>query len=84
MSRSDKMKRCPKCGCEEFYVTAHVVQDWIVDCNGDYIKTTEDCVEVAHYPKDDDIWTDFNDILEMFADETGLTISIKVEKGIDE
>ena len=51
------MKRCPKCGCEEFYVTAHVVQDWIVDCNGDYIKTTEDCVEVAHYPKDDDIWT---------------------------
>ena len=51
------MKRCPKCGCEEFYVTAHVVQDWLVDCNGDYVETVDDCIEVAHYPKDDDIWT---------------------------
>lgn len=34
--------------------------------------------------KDDDIWTDFNSILDMFAGETGLTISIKVEKGIEE
>ena len=51
------MKRCPKCGCEEFYVTAHVVQDWLVDYDGNYIKTADDCVEVAHYPKDDDIWT---------------------------
>ena len=51
------MKRCPKCGCEKFYVTAHVIQDWIVDCNGDYVETVEDCVEVTHFPKDDDIWT---------------------------
>lgn len=50
------MKRCPKCGCEEFHVTAHVVQEWLVDCNGDYIDTFDDCVEVTHYPKDDDIW----------------------------
>lgn len=50
------MKHCPKCGCEEFYVTAHVVQDWLVDKYGDYIDTTCDCIEVAHYPEDDDIW----------------------------
>lgn len=34
--------------------------------------------------KDEDVYTEFDDILEMFAGETGLTISIKVEKGIDE
>lgn len=22
------MKKCPKCGAETFYVTAHVTQDW--------------------------------------------------------
>ena len=51
------MKRCPKCGCEIFYVTAHVVQDWKVDANGDYIETMEDCIEVAHFPDDMDIWS---------------------------
>ena len=34
--------------------------------------------------KDEDVYTEFDDILEMFAGETGLTISIKVEKGIEE
>ena len=46
--------------------------------------TGEKRIMIFEQLKDDDIWTDFNDILEMFADETGLTISIKVEKGIDE
>ena len=46
--------------------------------------TGERRIMILEQLKDDDIWTDFNDILEMFADETGLTISIKVEKGIDE
>lgn len=49
-------KKCPVCGSESFYVKAHVVQEWKVNKYGDYIETTEDCVEVAHYPKDDDIW----------------------------
>ena len=60
------MKRCPKCGCETFYVTAHVVQDWKVDKDGEYIETVEDCVEVAHFPDDMDIWScancDYEDI----------------------
>ena len=46
--------------------------------------TGEKRIMILEQLKDDDIWTDVNDILEMFADETGLTISIKVEKGIDE
>lgn len=46
--------------------------------------TGEKRIVILEQLKDDDIWTDFNDILEMFAEETGLTISIKVEKGIDE
>jgi len=50
------MKRCPKCGCEEFFVGAHVVQEWKVDCNGDFMEVTEDCIEVAHFPDDEDLW----------------------------
>lgn len=51
------MKRCPKCGCKRFYVTAHVTQDWIVDEYGDFIEVIEDCVEVTHFPDDMDFWT---------------------------
>ena len=51
-----KMKRCPKCGYERFLVTAHVTQDWEVDEYGNWIQTTNDCVEVTHTPDDDDIF----------------------------
>lgn len=51
------MKKCPKCGCEKFYVTAHVTQDWIVNERGDFIEVIEDCVEVTHFPDDIDFWT---------------------------
>lgn len=50
------MKRCPKCGGEQFYVSAHVVQDWTVDANGDFIKVNNDCIEVTHFPDDEDVW----------------------------
>lgn len=50
------MKRCPKCGCERFYVTARVIQDWIVDGKGNYIGMYNDCPEVSHYPDDYDMW----------------------------
>ena len=50
------MKKCPICGCKKFYVTAHVTQEWIVDTNGDYLKTSEECIEVTHFPKNDDMW----------------------------
>ena len=51
-----KRKRCPKCGCERFFVTAHVTQDWEVDEYGHWISTIDDCVEVTHFPDEDDNW----------------------------
>lgn len=50
------MKQCPNCGSKSFLVSAHVVQDWVVDEDGDFISVYDDCVEVAHFPDDDDIW----------------------------
>lgn len=50
-------KICPRCGHDEFIVTAHVTQDWLVDRNGQFKRCLNDCVETAHRPDDDDIWT---------------------------
>ena len=49
-------KACPKCGGRTFAVNAHVVQGWLVNEDGEYVATTEDCVEVTHEPDDDDLW----------------------------
>ena len=51
------MKRCPNCGNNHFYVTAHVTQDWIVDEDEDFVECTNECGEVVHRPDDEDIWT---------------------------
>lgn len=53
---SNSNYRCPKCGAESFEVTAHVTQDWQIDCNGTFLKCLDDCVEVTHYPNEYDIW----------------------------
>lgn len=53
---SEKMKKCPKCGGIKFRATAHVTQDWEVDRNGNFVKSLNDCVEVTHFPDNDDIW----------------------------
>lgn len=50
-------KRCPSCGARSFYATAYVIQDWLFDENGTYVRTEESCVEVYHYPDDNDIWS---------------------------
>ncbi len=50
------MKRCPKCGGQEFLVTAHVTQGWKVDEDGAFIECTNECEEVTHTPDDDDVW----------------------------
>ena len=50
------MKKCPKCGCERFYVAVHVVDEWIVDANGHHIETTAQSTEVVHYPDNQDMW----------------------------
>lgn len=54
------VKKCPKCGCEKFLVTAHVTQGWVVDGSGNFLETTSECEEVIHSPGDDDIWTCFS------------------------
>lgn len=51
------MKKCPKCGNNHFFVSAHVVQDWKVDENGNFLETINECSEVTHTPDDEDIWT---------------------------
>lgn len=51
------MKRCPYCGNNRFYVTAHVTQDWIVDENENFVECTNECGEVVHRPDNDDLWT---------------------------
>lgn len=48
--------RCPKCGAESFEVTAHVTPDWRIDGNGTFIQSLNDCVEVTHYPDENDFW----------------------------
>lgn len=50
------MKKCPKCGGVEFFVTANVTQGWKVDANGNYIETTAECEEVTHKPDNEDVW----------------------------
>lgn len=48
---------CPVCGAKSFEVTAHVTQDWKIDCNGTFLEALNECVEVTHYPDEMDIWS---------------------------
>ena len=50
------MKRCPKCGHGEFYVTVHVTQAWIVDGDEQHLKTVVDFIETTHFPDNEDLW----------------------------
>jgi len=51
------IKRCPRCGGNEFVVYGHVVQKWLVNKFGLCQKVLDDCIEVTHDPTDNDIWT---------------------------
>lgn len=50
------MKRCPRCGGTRFFAEAHVEQDWIMDEYGDCVECNDDCVQVVHFPDDEQIW----------------------------
>ena len=50
------MKKCPNCGGNRFVVAPHVVQEWIVDENGIFMRELHSCIEVTHMSDDDDIW----------------------------
>lgn len=49
-------RKCPKCGGTEFSVNCTVIQKWLVDSNGAYLETLEDCIDTISGPEDDDTW----------------------------
>jgi len=56
---AESKRACPK-GCDPsagFYTTAHVVQEWRVNQNGDFVATASECLEVTHGPHEDNVWT---------------------------
>ena len=55
-NNSEKIKKCHQCGSKTFYVSAHVVQDWKVDCHGTFIEAYDECSEVTHRPDNNDTW----------------------------
>lgn len=48
--------RCPKCGGETFFVTAHVTQTWKVDSEGNFVSEMSSGDEIMHRPDDEDVW----------------------------
>lgn len=47
---------CPKCGNRKFLTTAHVMQEWEVDEDGEFISCADECLQVSFGPDDDNIW----------------------------
>lgn len=41
---------CPKCGNNIFITSAHVIQDWEVDAEENYLDTVNGCVQVDQEP----------------------------------
>lgn len=67
---------CPN-GCAATFTTcAHVMQDWCVDAEGNFIECVDDAVETTHGPDNGNIWT---------CDECGETADyIEVQKYVIE
>lgn len=47
---------CPECGGNTFYTTAHIMQEWLVDDEGDFVEEATNCLEVTHEPSPDNSW----------------------------
>jgi ribosomal protein L37AE/L43A len=48
--------KCPKCGGVIFSVTAHVAQLWMVDEDGSFMESIDNCTDVIHRPGNEDVW----------------------------
>lgn len=48
---------CPKCGNNTFITSAHVMQDWEVEAEGNYLDTVNGCVQVDQDPDQDNSWS---------------------------
>ena len=55
------MKKCPNCGSEEFFVTAHVTQDWLVDKQDDDTALWKWVVKHFNDIKKEDGWGEDTD-----------------------
>jgi len=48
---------CPKnLKHKRFLTTAHVMQEWVVDEHGNFIKCADDCLEVTEEPSPCNVW----------------------------
>ena len=48
---------CPN-GCNaNFTTTAHIMQEWEVDCYGNFVQVTDDCLQTTHEASFENIWT---------------------------
>lgn len=52
-----KIHVCPNLCGEALTTTAHVMQDWQVDAEGEIMNVVNDCLEVTHGPDHGNIWT---------------------------
>lgn len=48
---------CPKCGNRTFSTPVHVMQDWEVDEDGEFISCLNDCLQVSFSADDGNIWS---------------------------
>lgn len=49
--------KCPKnMDHKQFQATAHVMEEWLVDENGEFIEVLETGLEVIHWPTPEDLW----------------------------
>lgn len=78
--KENEIMCCPKCGAKSFCATAHVTQDWVVDEKGNFIKSHNDCLEVTHFPDENDIF-DCNNCGYSAEGREFITIITTQEKG---
>ena len=60
MSEYIKKFICPNACKANFYTTAHIMQEWEVDAEGDFVKVAIDLLQVSHEPDFDNIWVCVN------------------------
>lgn len=70
---------CPSCGGKEFITTAHVVQNWLVDENGNFVKDKGMNI-VVEEPDDENTWTCVNCGREGIVEDTFERVEITIEK----
>lgn len=48
---------CPNLCGTSLTTTAHVMQEWYVDAEGNFVEVAADCLEVTHEPDNGNAWT---------------------------